>query len=211
MNNPSNIGNQPFFTIGVTGHRRISDDQLFRIERQVKKILVQLKAALADENTILRIVSCLADGADQLVAQVGLDQGCSLEAVIPFPRNSKVHRRDRIDGHTSLETFDKLIAQAKHIIELTPDYSDDLPWDSDEATVQRNRGYEQAGLRMLDGSDCLIAIWDGKPNDRPGCTAYIVEQAKNRQIPVFWINSTDMESEIMVLDNFSEILCRDEN
>jgi len=205
------IFHQRFVTIGITGHRRIAGDQLFRIERQVKEILVQLKAALADENTILRIVSCFADGADQLVAQVGLDQGCSLEAVIPFPRNSEVHRRDRTDGHASLETFDKLVAQAEHVIELTPDYSDDLPWDSDEATVQRNRGYEQAGLRMLDGSDCLIAIWDGKPNDRPGCTAHIVEQAKKRRIPVFWIHSTDMKAEIMVLDDFSEILCQDEN
>ena len=194
--------------VGVTGHRRIPDDQRTRIEKQVAEILAQIKTALADPkdywegfegDAVLRVVSCLADGADQLVAHAGLAQGYQLEAVIPFPRTSEVHRQDRTDGQQSLNNFDRLVAQAEHVLELAPDYSNDLPWDSEEAKVKRTRGYELASLRMLDYCDVLIAIWDGKPSDRSSSSARVVELARKQQIPVFWINPTDPNHKITVL------------
>ena len=187
MSNQSSI-----ITLAVTGHRRITDDQRCRIEAQITEII----ATLAKENESVRIISCLADGADQLVAKIGLDHGCSLVVVIPFQRTSEVHRRDRTDGLASLQAFDKLIAKAEQVIELSPDYDDDLPWDSEEAAVQRNRGYEQTNLRMLDESDLLIAIWDGLPNTRPGSTAQVVEKARKMGISVIWVNPPNPPQEM---------------
>jgi hypothetical protein len=184
-------------TLAVTGHRRLADDQRHRIETKAANII----ATLAKENASVRIVSCLADGADQLVAQVGLDHGCPLVAVLPFPRTSKVHRLDRTDGEASLEAFDKLVAQAERVIELSPDYDDDLPWDSYEAIAQRNIGYAQANLRMLAESDILITIWDGKPNNRICCTAQVVEEAKKRGMSVWWVHSVDPAHEVMLLES----------
>ena len=63
----------------------------------------------------------------------------------------------------------------------------------------RQNGYEQAGLRMLDASDLIIVIWDGVPNTRPGCTAQVVEKAKKRGIPIFWIHSVDPTGKIAML------------
>ena len=187
----SNTDNQPAIRIAVTGHRRIADDQRLRIYAQVAQIFARFKADLKEFFDSVCVISCLADGADQLVAQVALDFGCPFAALLPFPRTSEVHLRDRTDGSASLEAFDQLFAQAAQIIELSPQCNGGLPWDSDEAIALRNSGYKQANELMLTECNMLIAIWDGKPNDRVCCTAQVIEQAKEKNIPVFWIHATD--------------------
>jgi len=188
---PGYISPEDILNIGITGHRRLPGDQRVRIQEQVKEILLLLKSYFADVYKLFRIISCLADGADQLVAQVGLEQGYQLEAVLPFPRSSEVHRRDRTDGQDSLDAFDSLVAQAVQVIELFPDYSDDLPWDSAEAKSLRHKAYAKAGQRMLGDSDYLITIWDGKSQECIGGTAHTIEQAKYMEIPMFWIHSEE--------------------
>lgn len=154
------ICNLPIITVAVTGDRKIDDEQRSDIEYQVARVFELSKTALAAANESVRVISCLADGADQLVAQTGLDHGC------------------------------KLVAQAECVIELSSYYDEDMPWDSEEAIAERNEGYEEANQQMLAESDLLIAIWDGEPNDCPGSTAQVVQLAEAKEIPVFWIDPT---------------------
>ena len=192
------------FNVGVTGHRKV--DEAF-VEAKVVEILSCVQTALASPKefwngfegpSILRVVSCLADGTDQIVARKGLELGYSLEAIVPFPiedDRDSVHVKDRTKGQESLDAFNDLYGQAEHVLQLNPNYPGDASWNVDhnnwnskEAEYARNRGYERAGFLMLDHCDVLIAVWDGKPCDRPGSTAQVVARAVRMQVPVFVIH-----------------------
>lgn len=190
-------------SVGVTGHRTIRPEMRLHIEGQVEQILRQIKIATADPKeywdqfegeTVLRVVSCLADGADRLVAEVASCEkralGYELEAVIPFPRESLVHECDRTgeEREAAMNDFINLLNRAVRVLELDPDYSGD-PWDAPTGIAERHEAYERAGLRMLDYSDLLIAVWNGRPQDRRGSTYDIISRAEKMRIPVLWIHS----------------------
>jgi hypothetical protein len=62
--------------IAVSGHRDLSPDTSDLVE-------AAMQAALGDEAADVTGLSCLADGADQIFAQVILDLGGQIEAVVP--------------------------------------------------------------------------------------------------------------------------------
>jgi hypothetical protein len=48
----------------------------------------------------------------------------------------------------------------------------------------REAAYEQAGRRVVEASDVLLALWDGAPSRGQGGTAEIVEHARERGVRV---------------------------
>jgi hypothetical protein len=56
-----------------------------------------------------RFISPIADGADQIAAEVALELGWELEAVLPFERE---HYRASLANHGSRERFDALLGRA---------------------------------------------------------------------------------------------------
>jgi hypothetical protein len=128
--------------------------------------------------THLVIVSALAEGADRIVAHAGLDSGASLFAVLPFPRQEYA-----LDFETaaSRDDYQYLLSRAALVIEL------------DGKRDQAPGAYEAVGLTMLDYSDLLIAIWDGKAAAGLGGTAGIVAAASNKGIPVLVLNPAQPE------------------
>lgn len=57
-----------------------------------------------------------------------------------------------------------------------------------------SRSYEAVGRVVLDQSDVLMAIWDGKSEHGEGGTGQVVTEALERGIPVIWIRWTDPQS-----------------
>ena len=49
------------------------------------------------------------------------------------------------------------------------------------------RGLPTNLLFVLEHSDVLIAIWDGKPAQGPAGTGQIVAEARQRTIPLAWV------------------------
>jgi len=122
----------------------------------------------------LRIVSALAEGADQWVASKACALGYELQAVLPFHRGEyemdfanpavlNEHRRLRDD-------------QALAVFEM------------DGSRVLESESYLAAGRVILNQSDLLIALWDGKDSQGVGGTGQIVPEAFQRSIPTIWIN-----------------------
>jgi hypothetical protein len=191
-NPPSSQDARPRLRIGVTGHRappKLLPHQEGAIRAGVDRILATVRTAMQtasadsaspprDGQTHLVIVSALAEGADRIVAHAGLDSGASLLAVLPFPRQEYA-----LDFETaaSRDDYQHLLSRASLVIEL------------DGKRDQAPSAYEGVGLTMLDHSDLLIAIWDGKAAAGLGGTSEIVAAASNKGIPVLVLNPAQPE------------------
>jgi hypothetical protein len=160
--------------VGVTGHRDVRQEDRARLEAEVDTIFVRL--ARDFPHTPLVVLSALAEGADRLVAWVGLQHGATLIAPIPMPVDEYLH--DFSDAQ-SLDEFDSLRARADalFVIPFTdPDSAASL------TGTPRDRRYAAAGAYLAVNSDVLIALWDGERLGRLGGTACIVEY-KLRGVP----------------------------
>lgn len=181
--------------IGVTGSRHLKNEESLR--KQVEIIfsnrwreafsLEGRKAIAAASATplALTLVSPLAEGADRLVAQIGLAHpACSLEAVLPFSREE--YSKD-FETAVSREEFTRLLARAHRVVELDTDASGKNNGLTPEEA--RREGYYRAGEQVVERCDFLIALWDGQPARGRGGTAEIVELATERGKPVFIIST----------------------
>lgn len=117
----------------------------------------------------LTAVSSLAEGADRLVARAVLDRPDGrLVALLPLATED--YETDFVDL-ASRQEFNDLLAAAdeSRVIPVHPD---------DDAS--REAAYERAGLAVLDGSDLLLALWDGAPGRGRGGTAELVAEARRQ-------------------------------
>jgi hypothetical protein len=119
------------------------------------------------------VVSSLAEGADRIVAEAGLDAGFALEVVLPLGRAEYTRDFETPESRTA---YEQLLGRAAAVFEL------------DGAADERPRAYEAAGFVMLANIDLLIAIWDGKQAAGIGGTAQIIARAIADGIPVIWID-----------------------
>jgi hypothetical protein len=145
--------------VGITGHRVLPR----AVEQLVDAALRDAVGRYTDDELVG--VSALAEGADTLFARAVLDAGGSLVAIVP----ARGYRAALPDAHRPV--FDALLARAVRVIAL--DFAD--PTDA---------AYMNAGLRMLDEIDLLVAVWDGQPARGFGGTAQVVDAAEERHLPV---------------------------
>jgi len=160
--------------IGVTGHRDIAvDDE--RLRTTVVRELERLQRAAPDRRAV--VLSCLAEGADRLVARLAIDHlDAELVAVLPMP--PREYRRD-FRSAASRRDFDALLEAASRRVTV-----DDLDVRVEESHEgQRARRYALAGAWLVERSNVLVAIWDGKPARGVGGTAQIVRWMISGTIP----------------------------
>ncbi len=167
--------------IGVTGHRRIVEEEM--VELEVVDRLEAIRQMLPDSDCtpiVFSILSALAEGADRLVAKVALDAVPNLHvelgAVLPLAVDDYL---EDFPTDTSREEFKELLERSAATIEL----QETRPVDAH----QRETAYDRAGRYIVDHSDVLIAIWDGREPQGHGGTAEIVEYARERGVPVLVI------------------------
>jgi hypothetical protein len=112
----------PVVAVGVTGHRSLARPDLLRpaIDQALALIREAAKAALAHDGIAgttftLRIVSPIAEGADRLVAQAGLDAGATLQCPLPLPRTE--YAKD-FETAESVADYERLLGLAERVFEL---------------------------------------------------------------------------------------------
>src|SRR5213080_322547 len=123
-------------SVGVTGHRAdvLPEGSIKRLRariRDVLRLIAEAGTELAEHEAGLfaaqpvqrRFVSPIADGADQIAAEVALDLGWELQAILPFDRDSY---RGSLANHGARERFDALMARASCILELPGDRKREL-------------------------------------------------------------------------------------
>lgn len=153
--------------IGVTSHRNIPADEVESIRQRVRQFFAQLQRDFPELPLV--VMSALAEGGDQLVAEEALAVGARLIAPLPLP--AKLYTQD-FEAASTHAAFETLCARAQVI---------DLPLLPDNSRLgiinhgpERDRQYGQAGVFIARHCHLLLAIWDGKNSDRLGGTAQVV-------------------------------------
>jgi len=196
--------------IGVTGHRTESDDlpekdrkrpipDIPAIRASIHEVLEVIRApfkGVADTKGelfdlaqgdyrqpgggTLRIISALASGADQWVAEEAINLGFELQSVLPFSREE--YLKD-FTVPLEAESYKNLLKEASAVLEL----DGKIGKVEDENRKPDSQSYEAVGRGILNQTDLLIAVWDGKDAQGRGGTGQVVREALQNGIPVVHI------------------------
>jgi hypothetical protein len=165
-------------SVGLTAHRDLRPEQEPQLRAQVRRFFEQLHAAFPD--LPLRLISALADGGDQLVAEEALALG--VELVVPLPMAQAEYERD-FPTPASLARFRELLQRARvRELPLAPGNTEAAIHERGEA---RNRQYAQLGMFVSSHCQVLLALWDGLPSEATGGTAQVIEFHLRNQMPGF--------------------------
>jgi len=150
-------------TIGITGHRGLTPDIEAYARAEIRRLLDDREPAG------LGGVSCIADGPDSIFAEEILARGAHLTVILPA-----AGYRDGLPAeHHAL--YDELLAKAGRVVSLPNEEPDPA-------------AHMDAGTRLVDESDLLIAVWDGEPSRGLGGTADVVAYARQTgtAVHVLW-------------------------
>lgn len=164
--------------VAVTGHRDLVPAELPGIRQRVREFLGELQANYADRSVC--VMSPLAAGADQLVAEVALELGIALVVPLPMPRRLYVEDFDS----ESRDRFERLCAAASEVFELPITPGNTIESISGPGP-NRARQYAQVGVFMCAHCQVLLALWDGKPSDQLGGTSQVVRFHHDDIMPGF--------------------------
>jgi hypothetical protein len=160
----------------VTGHRVLTDFE--KIDAAVEVALRRIEDRFLGE--ALTAISALAEGADRMVAHHVLARpGARL--VVPLPLRESDYMADFTSKESRAE-FSNLLERAAEVVEMP-------------SAASREHAYEAAGNYVLDNSDVLITIWDGREAQGLGGTADIVERARKRGLPIAWVHAGNRNSD----------------
>ncbi len=154
--------------IGVTSHRNIPAREIELIRQRVRDFFAQLQRDFPQLPLV--VLSPLAEGGDQLVAQEALNVGARLIVPLPLPR--ELYAEDFHDPRVHA-AFELLCARSR-VIDL-PLLSSNSAQGIRSDGPQRDRQYAQAGVFIARHCHVLLAIWDGKTSARLGGTAQVVQ------------------------------------
>jgi hypothetical protein len=151
------------FVVGVSGHRDLRADDLPQLRAAVTAILRQLAEHLPDSE--LWIVAGMATGADLLVAQIAIELGFGVDAMLPMPLE---HYAADFDP----DSFDLL----KRVLAHPRVRCRELPLSAAGAEQgapipDRDVHYAKLTQHLVRGCSLLIALWDGESSPLPGGTA----------------------------------------
>jgi hypothetical protein len=154
------------FVVSVTGHRDIRPQDEAALRREVGNILDGLRERMP--STPLLVMNGLAEGADQLAAEVALEHGAFLAAVLPMPL--EIYKPTM--SAAAQVRLEELRARAALEIVLPPAGTSEEQLRSSEDA--RAMSYEALAIFLASEGQALIALWDGKLSDKRGGTSSVV-------------------------------------
>ncbi len=145
--------------IGISGHQYLEDPREWEwVGDAMRDLLLRFPRPLVG-------VTCLAVGADSLLATLLEEQNQSFEVVVPFADyESRLPTEAR-------DEYRRLLDQASRVTTLQDRSNDE-------------ESYFEAGKMVVDLSDVLITVWNGKPAKGLGGTADILAYAKQKEKPI---------------------------
>ena len=213
--------------LGITGHRAHHPSfaaNKARIEAVLDEIFVLIESAArqASDAAPTRLHSMLADGTDQMAAEMALARGWSLVSPLPFGRALNIainsHPQSAADARAILEGREaedlsarthalavaKLLERARvfeladrdHAIEQLYLAKLEAPTDIEKSQLFTAVSSERAAVAsrlVIEQSDIIIAVWDGATAAPGGGTGHTIAQALHMGAPVVWIDARTPE------------------
>ncbi len=155
-----------FHVVGFSGHRHVA--QTAAVTGAITEALTTLKRETEGEWIAL---SSVAAGSDQLFIGQARAAGFSWHAILPLPRAEFA----RDFSYEEWAEVEKILALAEHVRVITENGT-------------REDAYLDCGMETVNGSDVLLAVWDGQPARGRGGTADVVEYALSLGKPVVVID-----------------------
>lgn len=149
-------------TIGVTGHQTLPEAARIHAERAIEELLGGQSAPVIG-------LSSLAEGADQIFADVLLRSGGTLHAVIPcWGYVSAI-------AEASRQNYLRLLSAARSVTTLA-------------YASPSEQAFDAAGQYIVEHCDLLVAVWDGQPARGLGGTADAVAHARRlgKDVAITW-------------------------
>jgi hypothetical protein len=176
--------------VGVTGHRpdRLADASPRLLRDRVRDVLGFLLEA-GGGGAAPTLLTGLAEGADRIAAQEALELGFRVEAILPFRRAE--YEKD-FSGTASLREFGQLLTRSGEVHELP---------GSRRTPEAQDAAYAAVGSSILDRTDVLLAVWDGRRGRGLGGTTQVLLEALQRAMPVVWIAAADPHDASVLLGN----------
>jgi len=184
--------------IAVTGHRDLVADEVPALRQAVRDCLTALIERYPDRR--LQLLTPLAEGADQLAAEVAIELDCEVMALLPMPARS--YRSD-FQGEGSLANFDRLLSKMSGVIEL-PQVRSATSQTIAQSGSERDAQYAQLGVFLAAHCHLLLAIWDGKPSEHIGGTADVVRFHHDQVMPGF--TDSVFAAQQMLIDDESDLV-----
>jgi hypothetical protein len=170
--------------MGVSGHRWVNESP--KLLNAIDEVLEKIIECYSSKELVL--VSPLAEGADRIVAKRAISlPNVRLIALLPFPMEEYL---EDFSSKESEREFQELYYQAEQVEELP-------------GSLDREEAYLELGKVLINQSDLVIAIWDGKPAKGKGGTEEVVQMAREQGMPLAWIfyEQTDVDKSEVSLDN----------
>jgi hypothetical protein len=183
-------------SIGLAAHRDLPPAQEPVLREQVRAFLLGLRASFPD--LPLRLISALAEGGDQLVAEEALALG--IELVVPLPMAQANYELD-FTLPESLARFRRLLAQSR--VRELPLAAGNTPEAIRTRGHARNLQYAQLGMFVSSHCQVLLALWDGRPSEATGGTAQVVEFHLRNHMPGF---SVEQAAPNLLADDESDLV-----
>ena len=155
--------------IGVTSHRNIPVHEEAAVRARIREFFATLRREFP--GLPLLVLSSLAEGGDQWVAEEALAVGARLIAPLPMARSQYAQDFTAAAARARFDT----LCNAAEIIEV-PDVAGGTRGRRVDAPAghKRDLHYAKAGVYISQHCHLLLAIWDGKASDRLGGTAQVV-------------------------------------
>lgn len=147
--------------IGVSGHRQLENPL-----HEKEEIILFLKNFQGNSDVVA--ISSLAEGADTIFANVALELGIPLMAMLPLSQEE--YKKD-FNGE-ALEEFEKLIKQAKSV---------DVVSGKDSGDDSRENAYYECGKKVVDTSNHMLFVYDGLPSRGKGGTGEVFEYCLEKE------------------------------
>jgi hypothetical protein len=182
--------------VGVTGHRDLVQGEIDELRALISEFYADLRAKFP--NTRLQVMTALAEGADRLAAQVAIDAGIEVCAVLPLAMSN--YRKDFVSAESRAE-FDKLCALAQ-VLELPAKHA--TPEAIAVPGADRNLCYAHAGMFISAHCHILLALWDGVASENIGGTSQIIYFQHYDRLP--GIAETVPRTSLFLTDDESDLV-----
>lgn len=149
--------------IGITGH------QNFSTSREEKWVTSALKEWLGSVPCSIGYTS-LAAGTDQIFARILLEMHVPLVAILP-----SAGYEDAFESEEDEREFRRILGLAKEVRQLA-------------FCAPSEAAFMEAGRCIVQASDLIVAVWNGKPAAGFGGTADVIEYAVRLKRPVYHFN-----------------------